>query len=161
MLETINPKQFMDWLKSNINKTWYLGKNGGFSGKEGSSPFFKYFYISIDTRDMEIFHIGTDLDSVDFRDTEPENAKNILDALNAQFDEKKPCSSSSLERKLQSKFKDLDYDQVKAALHFIKEDCIDELFDRENKDGKDFPWKKKCFSYHDMKQKFEELVNKL
>lgn len=161
-VDAVSPRQFLDWLKENLHKTWYMGKNGGFgSAKEDATPFYKYFYLSLDTRDMKIFHIGTNMGPVDFRDEPTSDEKNILDLLSEKVKKSNQKDETKLETALKSRFPDVDIDQIYTALEFIKDECVDELFDRENDRNRDFPWEKKLFSYHDMRDKFTELVERL
>jgi|688.fasta_scaffold694661_2 hypothetical protein len=79
--QPVTLKQLTDFIKENLHLTWFLGDGGCFKavGQEKKGrPVFKYFYPSIDTRTMDIFHIKTDRYEVDFRE---EFDGTILDLL--------------------------------------------------------------------------------
>ena len=78
---SVTLKEFHQFIKDNLHNTWYLGEGGCFSqtGREkGGMPRIKYFYPSLDTRTMDIYHIKTDRFEVDFRE---EFDGTILDLL--------------------------------------------------------------------------------
>lgn len=164
----VSVKEFTDWIKNNLHMTWWRGEGGGFdsigkAGKKGS-PVFKYFYPSIDMRDGKVFHIGTNVGPVDFRDDGPKEAETILDLLEHKFEQCKESYGKEevhpLEKKLRAIFgEELDFEQVQGALHFIASDCIEELF--KEKGGYDIDYKKKQFTYHDMREKLTELIERL
>lgn len=159
----VTPKQFFDWLQNNLNYTWYHGEGGGIKAlgttKKGN-PIFKYFYLSLDTRTMEIFHVDTNVGSVDFRDTFA-GVENVIDLLNARIDGISLPANTDLERALTSKFPDLEYAKVKKALTFILQNCIDQLFKEKGGDKQQFSFDKTQFTYHEMREKFEEIIRSL
>lgn len=62
----VTMKQLGQWIKKNINKTWFTGHTdlgweglgeGGFSGKPGATPLIKYITPVFDCRDMKVFSI--------------------------------------------------------------------------------------------------------
>lgn len=79
---SVSMKEFGTWIKENLHKTWYLGEGGAFSKEgraKGGSPQIKYFYPSIDTRTMDIYHIKTNYHEVDFREEFPGTILDLLE----------------------------------------------------------------------------------
>lgn len=93
---SVTMKQLSDFIKENLHVTWFHGAGGCFSteGREKKGfPAFKYFYPSLDTRTMDIFHIKTDKFEVDFRE---EFDGTILDLLLHKMNEwRKPDEKST------------------------------------------------------------------
>lgn len=60
--EPVSIKEFVEWLKKNVHKTWYIVDilKGGFAGAEGHSHLIKYITPHIDTRTMRIYSIEID-----------------------------------------------------------------------------------------------------
>lgn len=167
-VKAVTVKEFTDWIKNNLHMTWWRGKGGGFDFRSDDekkhSPVFKYFYPAIDTRDGKIFHIGTNVGPVDFRDQCHKECKTVLDLLEYKFEQLKDSYGSEPEHplygKLKAKFGDeLDFEQIKSALAFIAEDCTEELW--KSKGGYDIDYKKESFNYYDMREKFSEVVERL
>lgn len=64
-------RQFGEWLKNNVSKTWFTGyeigeedqklkfnfEDGGFASKPGHTPLIKYIHPVVDCRDMKVFLI--------------------------------------------------------------------------------------------------------
>jgi len=69
--KSVTLKEFGEWLKKNVDKTWFTGyekgeedaeikfdfSHGGFSGKPGATPLIKYIHPIIDCRDMKVWSI--------------------------------------------------------------------------------------------------------
>jgi hypothetical protein len=93
---SVTLKEFSDWIKEHLHMTWFLGEGGAFStqGREkDGGPYIKYFYPSLDTRTMKIFHIKTNYHEVDFRE---EFDGTILDLLLHKINEwRKPDEEST------------------------------------------------------------------
>lgn len=53
--KAVSLKEFTDWIDKNIHRTWNHGPK--MSKLMSRSLEIKYFYPSIDTRDMKVFHI--------------------------------------------------------------------------------------------------------
>lgn len=166
-LRPVSLKEVHNWLMENKHHTWFNGKGGPFSQEgrdKGGSMMFKYLYLSLDTRTMEIFHIGSNAKSADFKEA-INGGENILDLLTYHTRDKSASPAApegSLERKLQSKFPDLDYMQVVEALKYIKDDCVDVLFSKGSADSQgSFDWHKKQYTYHAMREEFDKIVGAL
>lgn len=170
MARSVTPSEFFKWLKNHTHKTWFMGKEGGFMGKEGASPVMKYIHPIIDTRDMKIFHISFDnrkLD-VDFRDSdsgkddEDDTGESILDLINKKIEKNlvDDNSENMLLLDLKTNFPELDKNQVLMALRHVLNTSFDKLWQAKAKYDGDFKWNKKQYTYHELKEEALDIVNK-
>jgi hypothetical protein len=92
MARTVTLKEFNDWIKENIHRTWFRDPNNTNKTLE-----IKYLYPSIDTRTMEIFCVRTRKESV--YGSHMDDHDTVLTALIARLDGKKVKTINPLDEK--------------------------------------------------------------
>lgn len=92
--EAVSLKEFVKWIDKNINRTWNHGPKLRDFGKRTLEV--KYFYPSIDTRDMKVFYINTSgWGDINVSHSE-EFDGTILELLEKKLDERKAKNKESL-----------------------------------------------------------------
>ena len=82
MARPVTLKEFNDWIKENVHRTWFRDPSNPNKTLE-----IKYLYPSLDTRDMKIFFVGTRNDKV--YGSHVDDHETVLTALIARLDGEK------------------------------------------------------------------------
>lgn len=156
----VTPKEFAEWLKNNIHKTWFLSKEGGYSSKKvGSGPHMKYIQPTIDTRTMKIYSITTNSKnlSVNFQEKAPEGVDTILDLLDYKI-ENSIYAVHDLESTLNHDFPDVNMNQLMKALSYVSAEVLDKWWSDLHKAEGKFDWDKQQFTYHEFKERLDKVL---